>query len=77
MAGPRLTITSTMDELILSVFRALNIGASIEDIREAILEKGWTEEDAFLAIKAGEILYRGIAEVEASKPKPMFKRVDS
>ena len=65
----------TMDELIQRVFRALNIGASIEDIHDAIIQKGWSEEDAFLAIKAGELLYNAISKVEEEKPKPTFRRV--
>lgn len=63
-----------MEELIQAVVRALGVGASIEDIHDAIIAKGWTEDDAFLAIKAGEILYKTIEEAEAAKPQPVFRR---
>ncbi len=53
-----------MDELIQAVVRALGVGASLEDIHDAIISKGWTEDDTFLAIKAGELLYTAIQEVE-------------
>ena len=58
-----------MEDLIQAVVRALNVGAPIEDIHDAIIKKGWSEDDAFLAIKAGEILYETIAEAEAEKQK--------
>ena len=65
-----------MDELIQSVVKALGIGASVEDIHDAILEKGWTEDDAFLAIKAGEILYEDIRKLEEERQKKIpFRRV--
>lgn len=63
-----------MEELIQAVVRALGIGATIEDIHDAIISKGWNEGDAFLAIKAGEILYETIREAEDAKPKPIFRR---
>jgi hypothetical protein len=66
-----------MDELISRVFRAFSIGAPKEDIKAAILEKGWSEEDCELALVAGELLYKWIAEVEEEKPKPVFRRVDN
>lgn len=58
-----------MDELIQAVVRALGVGASTEDIHDAIIGKGWSEDDAFLAIKAGELLYKTIEEAEAAKAK--------
>jgi hypothetical protein len=64
-----------MEELIQAVVRALGVGASIEDIHDAIIAKGWTEDDAFLAIKAGEILYKTIEEAEnAKKSRATFRR---
>jgi len=64
-----------MEELIQAVVRALGVGASIEDIHDAIISKGWTEDDAFLAIKAGEILYKTIQEAEEAKAKrTVFRR---
>jgi hypothetical protein len=64
-----------MDELIQAVVRALGVGASIEDIHDAIIAKGWTEDDAFLAIKAGELLYQTIQEAEEAKAKrTVFRR---
>lgn len=58
-----------MDELIQAVVRALGVGASLEDIHDAIIAKGWSEDDAFLAIKAGELLYKTIQEAEEAKAK--------
>ena len=64
-----------MDELIQAVVRALGVGASIEDIHDAIIAKGWSEEDAFLAFKAGELLYKTIQEAEEAKAKrSIFRR---
>ena len=64
-----------MEELIQAVVRALGVGVSIEDIHDAILDKGWSEEDAFLAIKAGELLYKTIEEAEEAKAKrSIFRR---
>jgi hypothetical protein len=65
-----------VEDLIQSVARALGVGASIDDIRQSILQRGWSEEDAFLAIKAGEILYQDLLnfEEEKIKRKPPFGR---
>ncbi len=66
-----------MESLILSVANALGVGASVEDIHDAIISKGWSEDDAFLAIKAGELLYndRVKHEEEKAQQKPLFRRV--
>jgi len=65
-----------MEALIQSVVRALGIGASIESIHDAIIAKGWSEDDAFLAIKAGELLYKTVSEAEEAKQKArVFRRV--
>jgi len=66
-----------MEELIKSVATALGVGASIEDIHDAIIGKGWSEEDAYLAIKGGELLYadRVKHEEEKAQQKPLFRRV--
>jgi hypothetical protein len=65
-----------MESLIQAVVRALGVGASIESIHDAIIAKGWSEDDAFLAIKAGELLYKTIEEAEEAKAKrSVFKRV--
>lgn len=58
-----------MEELIQAVVKALGIGASIEDIHDAIIERGWSEYDAFLAIKGGELLYNDIVKLEEEKQK--------
>lgn len=63
-----------MEELIQSVVKALGIGASIEDIHDAIIERGWSEEDAFLAIKGGELLYNDIVKLEEEKQKKVKVR---
>lgn len=65
-----------MEDLIQAVVRAMGAGASMEDIHDAIIKKGWSEDDAFLAIKAGELLYKTIEEAEEAKAKrSLIKRV--
>ncbi len=64
-----------MDKLISAVAKALESGMSLEKIHAIILIKGWSEDDAFLAIKAGELLFQSIKAAEAAKKPPMFKRV--
>lgn len=66
-----------MDELILAVKRALGIkGMTVEKLHDAIIAKGWSEDDAFLAIKAGQNLYDAIVkqEEELAKRSPPFGR---
>jgi hypothetical protein len=66
-----------MDELIHAVFRALQKGSTIEAIHQAILKTGWDEEEAFLAIKAGENLYQAVVQQEkelAAKPLPFGRK---
>lgn len=65
------------EELIQAVVRALGIGASIDQIHAAILEKGWTTDDAFLAIKAGVNLYEAIVKQEEElkvRPAPFGRK---
>lgn len=64
-----------MDELIQAVALALKKGWDLDILHKAILTKGWSEDDAFLAFKAAELLNKTIDEAEASKQKPVFKRV--
>jgi hypothetical protein len=65
-----------MEALIQAVVKALGVqGMTTARIHEAIIAKGWSEDDAFLAIKAGELLYKTIQEAEAAKKKPAFRRV--
>jgi hypothetical protein len=65
-----------MESLIQAVVRALGAGASVEQIHDAALSKGWSEEDTFLGIKAGENLYNAILkqEQELSETPPPFGR---
>jgi hypothetical protein len=44
------------DEIISIVSQAILIGESIQSIHDALIYKGWSEADAFLFIKAGQIL---------------------
>ena len=64
-----------MDELIQAVALALKKGWQLDKLHNAILAKGWSGDDAFLAVKAAELLNKAIDEAEANKPKPVFKRV--
>lgn len=65
-----------MDELILAVFKALQTGASVEQIHQAIIEKGWAEEDVFLGIQAGLNLFNAVTkqELELASRAPPFGR---
>lgn len=65
-----------MDELIQAVYKNLMSGNSIDAIHSAIIAKGWAEDDAFLAIKAGQNLYKSIVKQEADlkKKPPPFGR---
>ena len=64
-----------MDSLIRVVADALSKGWSVEKLHDAILAKGWSEDDAFLAIKAGQLLLKSIQEAEAAKKPSPFRRV--
>lgn len=65
-----------MDELIQSIYFALRSGDSLEKIHEAcVTERGWSEEDFFLAYKGAEILARDSKEFkEARQKRAVFKR---
>jgi hypothetical protein len=65
-----------METLIKSVVRNLGVGATIEQIVEVCREKGWMDEDIFLAIKAGQNLYDAIVlqKEELKKRPPPFGR---
>jgi hypothetical protein len=66
-----------MDELINAVSGMFGIeGVTLDDIHSAIIAKGWSKEDAFLAIKAGENLYNAklLQEKELAKQPPPFGR---
>lgn len=66
-----------MDELIQAVVRAMQKGRTIEAIHNAIVKKGWAEDDAFLALKAGENLHLAILQQErglATKPPPFGRK---
>ena|ERR1700735_4958847 len=69
--------TDHMDWLIEIVFRNLSVGATIEQIHEAMLKRGYSEEDLFLALKAGQNLYDAIETQEqelVSRPAPFGRR---
>jgi len=66
-----------MDELIHAVFRALQKGGTISDIHNVIVQHGWSEEDAFLACKAGENLHQAVVQQEkelAARPLPFGRK---
>lgn len=66
-----------MDELIQAVVKALNKGMTIGQVHIAIIARGWSEDDAFLALKAGENLYNAIQIQEkelASRPPPFGRK---
>lgn len=66
-----------MEDLIYAIVRALGTqGMTIEAIHDACIQKKWSEEDTFLAIKAAENLYNAIQqqEQELRNKKPPFGR---
>jgi hypothetical protein len=64
-----------MDELISAVAKALEKGWTVGKIHTTLLAKGWSTDNAFLAIKAGELLFKSIKEADAAKKPPMSGRV--
>jgi len=65
-----------MEELIQSIVTAMGIGASQEEIHDAIIERGWSEGDAFLVMKAAEILYNdAVAFQSAQLKRASFRRM--
>lgn len=66
-----------MDELIKAIAKALKNKSSLSKIHAAIVTKGWSEEDAFLALKAGENLYNANEKQEAelaARPLPFGRK---
>ena len=66
-----------IEDYINSVVKALGIGASIDDIHKALIEKGCQEYDVFLVIKAGELLYNSLKNKEQeikSRPAPFGRK---
>lgn len=60
------------EEIIQAVFKALSAGADIDQLHEAMVEKGYSEEEIFLAIKAGENLYDALLKQhEELKARPL------
>jgi hypothetical protein len=41
---------------IISIANAIMIGADLSQIHDALINKGWSEDEIFLLIKAAEIL---------------------
>lgn len=55
----------------MAVYRALSSGATVEQIHDACVEKKWSEDDIFLAIKAGENLYNAtVIQVDELSKRP-------
>lgn len=67
-----------MDELIRAVARALaHNKISLDKIHSIIIANGWPEEDAFFAIKAGQILHASMVKLEEelnNKPPPFGRK---
>lgn len=54
-----------MESLIYAIVKALGTdGVTIQDIHDKCIEKKWSEEDTFLAIKAAQNLYAAIQQQE-------------
>lgn len=54
-----------MDKLILDIVKAFANNATIEDIHDHLIDKGYSEEDIFLVIKAGQNLHKANVKQEA------------
>jgi hypothetical protein len=66
-----------MEEFIQAIVRALGVGATLGQIRDAAIEKGWSEENIFLGMHAAQNLYNAIKQQEqelANRPAP-FGRI--
>lgn len=58
-------VSHTMENLIYAVVRALGTkGVTVKAIHDACIKKNWSEEDIFLAIRAGQNLYHAIQKQE-------------
>jgi len=67
----------SIDQLIKTVAAALSIqGITLDQIHDELIDRGWSEEDIFLAIKAGQNLVDSlsIVENELKKRPPPFGR---
>ena len=65
-----------METFIQSIVTAMGIGASMEDIHDAAMERGWSEYDFFLAYKAAEMLYNDQVEFQKAQMKrATFRRM--
>jgi hypothetical protein len=66
-----------MEKLIQSIVAAMGqSGVTDEDIHDSIIEKGWSEDDAFLAMKAAAILYKDQVDFQLAQMKrASFRRV--
>lgn len=47
---------STIEQVIQSTINAIMVGASLSQIHDALIERGWSEDDIFLFIKAAQII---------------------
>ena len=46
------------DKLIIIIADAITSKISLSEIHDAIIDRGWSEEEAYLVIQAGELLAR-------------------
>ena len=55
----------------MAIYRALTNGSTVDKIHAACIEKGWSEDDIFLGIKAGENLYHAsLKQIEELSKRP-------
>lgn len=67
------------DDIIKNIARGFEVGAALEDIHDSLVEEGYTEDQIFLLIKAGEQLHKALKEKEAElakRPAPFGRRSD-
>ena len=44
------------ETVIITVATAISMGVDLEQIHDALVDKGWSEDDIFLFVKAAELL---------------------
>lgn len=45
-----------LDKIILVAANAITLGVEKKELAEAIIDRGWSQEETYLLIKAGELL---------------------
>lgn len=46
------------EQVIITIANAMTVGADLDQIHDSLIDKGWSEDDIFLFIKAAQILVK-------------------